>query len=123
MKCCAVLLGGAVSVAAHHSPVVFDRTKEVTLAGVVKEFRWTNPHSYIELSVKNEQGQAEDWAVEMNPPAQLVKAGWKSTTVKAGDPVTVTVHPLRTNEKVGQFVSITLPNGQKLTERPPAAGR
>jgi len=106
---------------AHHSPAVFDRTKEVKLVGVVKEFRWSNPHSYIELEVRNDKGEVDFWAVEMNPPSYLVKAGWKSTTIKAGDTVTVMINPLRTSEKSGKFVSITLPGGKVLTENPPAA--
>jgi len=106
---------------AHHSPVVFDRTKEVKLVGAVKEFRWSNPHSFIELDVKNEKGVTETWAVEMNPTSYLVKAGWTSKTVKPGDVITVLVNPLRTNETVGKFVSITLADGKKLTENPPSA--
>jgi hypothetical protein len=113
----ALLLCMTGSALAHHSPAVFDRTKQLKLAGVVKEFRWNNPHSWIELSVRNEKGELEAWSVEMGPPTYLVKAGWKSTTIKPGDEVTVQVHPLRTNEKVGQFVSITLASGQVLTER------
>jgi hypothetical protein len=111
------------SAAAHHSPVVFDRTKEVKLAGSVKEFRWSNPHSFIELDVRNEAGGMDTWAVEMNPPSYLVKAGWTSKTVKPGDVVTVMVNPLRTNEKAGKFVSITLADGQVLTENPPSSAK
>jgi hypothetical protein len=112
-----LLLAIAGSAIAHHSPAVFDRTKQLKLSGVVREFRWNNPHSWIELNVRNEKGEVEAWSVEMGPPTYLVKAGWKSTTIKPGDEVTVQVHPLRTNEKVGQFVSITLASGQVLTER------
>ena len=112
-----------VSAAAHHSPVVFDRTKEVKLAGSVKEFRWSNPHCFIELDVRNEAGGVDAWAVEMNPPSYLVKAGWTSKTVKPGDTVTIMVNPLRTNEKAGKFVSITLADGQVLTENPPGAAK
>lgn len=115
-----VILLATVSMA-HHSPVVFDRTREVKLVGTVKEFRWSNPHSFIELDVRNEKGEIEGWAVEMNPTSYLVKAGWTSKTVKPGDTVTVMVNPLRTNEKVGKFVSILLPDGKKLTENPPSA--
>jgi hypothetical protein len=111
------------SAAAHHSPVVFDRTKEVKLAGSVKEFRWSNPHSFIELDVRNEAGGMDTWAVEMNPPSYLVKAGWTSKTVKPGDVVTIMVNPLRTNEKAGKFVSITLADGQVLTENPPSSAK
>lgn len=121
LLCFMALTMAAATVAAHHSPAVFDRTKEVKLAGTVKEFRWSNPHSFIELEVRNEKGETETWAVEMNPPSYLVKAGWKSTTVKAGDPVTIMINPLRTNEKVGKFVSITLASGQVLLENAPAS--
>ena len=118
---CMVAVFFAASVLAHHSPAVFDRTKEVKLVGAVKEFRWSNPHSFIELDVRNEKGEMEAWAVEMNPPSYLVKAGWKSSTVKPGDMVTVVVNPLRTNEKVGKFVSITLSSGQLLADAPSPA--
>ena len=114
-----ILLWMTSLVTAHHSPAVFDRTKEIKLVGVVKEFKWSNPHSWIELDVRNEKGVVETWGVEMNPPSYLIKAGWKLTSIKAGDAVTVMVHPLRNGEKGGQFRSITLPNGQVLGERDP----
>jgi Family of unknown function (DUF6152) len=114
-----ILLWIAGSVTAHHSPAVFDRTKEIKLIGVVKEFKWSNPHSWIELEVRNDKGVVETWGVEMNPPSYLIKAGWKRTSIKAGDEVTIMVHPLRNGEKGGQFRSITLPNGQVLGERDP----
>jgi hypothetical protein len=59
----------------------------------------------------------------MNPPSYLVKAGWTSKTVKAGDMVTIMVNPLRTNEKVGKLISITLAGGQVLTENAPSTAR
>jgi hypothetical protein len=105
------------AILAHHSPVVFDRTKEVKLVGVVKEFKWTNPHSWIEINVRNDNGEVEAWSVEMTSPNQLVKAGWRSTTVKNGDEITVVVHPLRSGENVGQFVSVTMGDGKVLTDR------
>jgi len=113
----------SASALGHHSPAVFDRTKEVKLVGSVKEFRWSNPHSFIELDVKNDKGETETWAIEMNPPSYLVKAGWKSSTIKPGETVTVMINPLRTPEKVGKFVSITLSTGQVLGENPPPAGK
>jgi hypothetical protein len=117
----ALLIGS--SALAHHSPAVFDRTKEVKLVGSVKEFRWSNPHSFIELDVKNDKGETETWAIEMDPPSYLVKAGWKSSTIKPGEMVTIRINPLRTPEKVGKFVSITLPTGQVLGEAPTQAGK
>jgi hypothetical protein len=99
---------------AHHAPAIIDRTKEVKLVGVVKEFRWANPQSYIGLNVRDEKGTTATWDLEMNPVTYLVKAGWTSKTIKGGDAVTVMINPLRTTETVGKFVSITLPDGKVL---------
>jgi Family of unknown function (DUF6152) len=108
-----VVLGNTVAFA-HHSPIVFDRTKKVTLTGTVTEFRWGNPHSWIHLDVKDENGVVGNWGVEMNPANNLVREGWRSSTLKPGDKVAIVVHPLRNNEKGGQFLSITLPDGTVL---------
>jgi len=105
------------SVVAHHSPVMFDRGKKQTLTGTVKEFSWTNPHASIQLEVRNAQGAAEVWGVEMNSPNNLVKQGWKSTLLKSGDKVSVVINPLRTGEHGGAFVSIKLADGRVLGDK------
>jgi hypothetical protein len=104
---------------AHHSMAGFDRTKPVTLVGTVKQFKWANPHSWIELEIQNAKGQAEIWNIEMTAPAQLIRAGWKSNSIKPGDKVTIVAYPQQSGEPGGLFGSITLPNGETLTERPP----
>ncbi|HEX7081447.1 MAG TPA: DUF6152 family protein [Gammaproteobacteria bacterium] len=115
----AALLPAALSAAAvaHHSPAVFDQSKEITVAGVVREFHWGNPHSWIHLDVAGDDGTVERWSVEMDPASHLARRGWRSTTVKPGDEVSVVVHPLRNNEKGGQYVSITLPGGAVMDAR------
>jgi hypothetical protein len=112
----ALLLAG--SALAHHSPIVFDRTKKVTIVGVVTEFKWSSPHAWIHLDVADAQGKIANWSVEMNPASLLARAGWKSTTIKPGDKVSIVVYPLRNDEKGGQYISITLPDGRVLGERP-----
>jgi hypothetical protein len=103
---------------AHHSAAGIDRTKTVTLVGTVKEFGWRNPHSYMEIDVPAETGGATvTWKVEMTSPAFLIRAGWKSTTLKPGDKVTVKVFPLRDGDPGGLFQSVTLASGEILTER------
>ena len=102
--------------AAHHSPVMFDMAKTQTLEGTVVEFAWTNPHSSIQLDVQTPAG-VERWGVEMGSPNSMVKAGWKSNIIKAGDKVTVAVHPLKSGEHGGIFMNITLPDGRKLGGR------
>jgi Family of unknown function (DUF6152) len=112
----------SVTAAAHHSPAVFDQSKEIEIEGVVTQFKWANPHSWIHLDVTNADGVVEHWSVEMNPPTYLVRGGWKSNTIGPGDRVSVVVHPLRTDEKSGQYVSITLPDGRVLGEQPAVLG-
>jgi len=118
-----VLAAGAA--VAHHSFAMFDRDKEVVLAGTVREFQWTNPHAFIEVDVPDAQGKVEKWSVEMNSPNNLTRQGWKSTLLKPGDKVTVTLSPLRDGKKGGLFVAVTLPDGKVMKDptnrqRPPA---
>jgi hypothetical protein len=115
---CALVLLVAGVAQAHHSAAGIDRTKSVELVGTVKQFGWTNPHSWMEVDVPDQKGSTVTWKVEMTSPAYLVRAGWKSTTVKPGDEVKVSVRPLRDGTPGGLFVSITLADGRTLTERP-----
>lgn len=99
---------------AHHSGAMFDITKEVKISGTIQEFNWTNPHSNFKVKVVNSLGNEEIWAVEMNSPNNLVREGWKRTTLKIGDKVTVTVRPLRDGTPGGQYVSVILADGRYL---------
>jgi Family of unknown function (DUF6152) len=117
-----VVLASVVPVAAHHSPAAFDRTKEVKLVGTVKEFRWQNPHTWIEVIVPDEKGKDVLWGVELTSPTYLIRAGWKSNIIKPGDKVTVVVNPVRSGEPSGIFRSLTLADGRVLTERPARLG-
>ena len=119
----AVLTLVTAPVLAHHSPAAFDRTKQVKLVGTVKEFRWQNPHTWIEVIVKDEKtGQDVVWGVELTSPTYLVRAGWKSNTIKPGDKVTVVGNPVRSGEPAAIFVSLTLADGRTLFERPARLG-
>ncbi|HEU4626736.1 MAG TPA: DUF6152 family protein [Steroidobacteraceae bacterium] len=108
------LLAFAAVASAHHSGAMFDREKEITITGTVTEFTWTNPHASFRVDVPNAEGKVESWAIEMNSPNNLVHAGWKRSTIKAGDKVTVKIHPLRDGRPGGLYVGITLPDGRYL---------
>ena len=107
------------SVYAHHSSVGVDRSKTVTVEGVVKQFKWGNPHSWIEMEVTKD-GKTELWNFEMLPPSYLIPAGWTRSTLKIGDKVKVTANGFIDGTPGGLFVSITLADGKTLTQR---AGR
>src|ERR1044071_834676 len=90
-----VLIAAGTGVQAHHSFAMFDQSKDVTLKGTVTEFQWTNPHAFIHIEVPGKAGGKDLWQVELNSPNNLKRQGWKSTSVKAGDAVTLMIKPLR----------------------------
>ena len=104
----------AIPALAHHSFAMFDAEKKVTLDGTVKEFQWTNPHSWILLTVSEAQGKAEQWAIEMGGPSGLARQGWVPKTLTPGMKVQAVIHPLRDGTPGGQFMAVTLPDGTQL---------
>src|SRR5512144_17195 len=93
--CSAIVMLVAVPTLAHHSAAGVDQTRTVTIVGILKEFKWANRHSWMDINVTDDKGETQLWSVEMTAPAYLARAGWKSTTVKPGDKVTVMVRPMR----------------------------
>jgi hypothetical protein len=106
----------------HHSGAMFDGEKVITITGKVTEFSWTNPHASFRVDVPNTEGKLESWAIEMNSPNNLVHEGWKRTSIKAGDKVTVKINPLRDGRPGGRYIGITLSDGKYLgSDTTPAA--
>ena len=95
-----VLLMG-VPAAAHHGTGTYDSSKSVTLTGVVTEFAFTNPHAALFFDVTDAAGKTVNWAIEMNSPGVLRRAGWTKATFKAGDRITITVRPAKAGTPVG----------------------
>lgn len=108
-----LFMGGAGLGLAHHSYSAFDMGGEKTVTGIVKKFDYTNPHSWIWLDVKNEQGEVETWGFEGMSPNYLSRRGWSRTTLKPGDKVSITFHPLK-DGKGGSFVSGKKDSGETL---------
>jgi hypothetical protein len=115
-----VLLGVSHPAWVHHSGAMFDRTTTKVITGTVVEFTWTNPHASFKVEVTGASGQPEIWAIEMNSPNNLVREGWKRTSIKAGDKVSVTINPLRDGRPGGWYVSILLADGRRLGGTAPA---
>ena len=97
----------------HHSFSMFDNQKEVVLEGTIKEFQWTNPHTWTQVVVKDTSGKQVEWSIEGGSPNSLSRSGWKRTSIKAGDKATVTIHPLKDGSPGGSMVSISV-NGQRV---------
>ena len=115
-------LGLATSAYAHHSMNGFDRAKTITIKGTVKQFKWANPHSWLEVEVPNAKGGSDVWNLEMNPPSFLIRAGWKSTSVKPGDKIKFSARPFKNGDPGGIFVSVTLADGKVLAGSAPRGG-
>jgi hypothetical protein len=105
-------------VQAHHSFIMFDTSRQVTLEGTVTNFEWTNPHAYIEIDVPQEGGGVRHWSVEMGSTSILMKGGWKFSTLKKGDKVTVVLNPLKNGQPGGLLIQANLPDGRKLGNGP-----
>ena len=99
---------------AHHSTAEFDYTKQLTIHGTVKEVQWTNPHSYIQLLVDDSAGQKVEWSVEIGSPSLNVNLGWRKTSVKAGDEVTMLLSPARNGTPYGTLRVLTFADGRQL---------
>jgi hypothetical protein len=109
----------AVQAQAHHSFAMFDQEKTISVSGTVKEFEWTNPHAWIHLTaVDQTTGRPVDWSFEMGSVGQIASQGWKSDSIKPGDKITVTGHPLRDGSRGGQYRSVTLADGSSINQRP-----
>jgi len=107
----------ATPVLPHHAAAGIDNSKTVTVEGTVKQFKWGNPHSWLDLEVPNATRGVDLWILEMTSPAYLVRAGWKATTLKAGDKVKVVARPFKNGDPGGIFVSVTLPDGRTLSQQ------
>lgn len=116
-----VLSGGPVL--AHHSFAPYENTLQIKLAGVVSEFKWVNPHVYIEIDAADEKtGEKRHWLIEGASTSILNRAGWKFNMIKPGDRITVIVSPLRNGEPAALLKQITLADGRTFSNGA-AAGR
>ena len=111
----------AVPALAHHSFAMFDQTKVMTLEGTVHEFQWTNPHSFIELDVTS-GGRTQRWSIELNSPNNLTRQGWRRTSLKAGEHISVRIAPLRNGHPGGLFLDLRKPDGRVLDSGLPKNG-
>jgi hypothetical protein len=98
---------------AHHSSAAYDMEHPVNMKGVVTNMEWTNPHVFIYMDMKDDNGNVEQWRVEGNSPNMLVRSGWRREMIKTGDQLTVNGAPAKNGSKVMRLISLTLANGQK----------
>ncbi|MEO6379750.1 MAG: DUF6152 family protein [Caulobacteraceae bacterium] len=104
----ALLAGGAL---AHHSGAMFDRLKTVELKGVVKEYQYISPHAWIRLMVQDGRKPPVEWGIEGGGAGLMRNWGIIPQRLKAGDRISLRMHPLKDGRTGGALVDITLADG------------
>ena len=117
MKPTVLLMAAAALVAAspawsHHSHAMFDHSKAVTLEGTVTEFVFRNPHVFLYMDVKSENGETQNYWIEMSNIPNMIRRGIGQGTFKAGDKVSVNLYPLKDGRPGGSYVTITGADGR-----------
>ena len=111
-----ILLASGLPVLAHHSAAAeFDVNKSIELNGVVTKIEWTNPHAHIYMDVTDDSGKVANWNLELASPNVLIRNGWKRTSIKPGDMVSVTGTGAKESPNLGSASLITFPDGHKLS--------
>jgi hypothetical protein len=109
----AVTLAAASSAAHHSFAAEYDANNQMTVVGTITKVEWTNPHTWFFIDVKDAQGRIDNWAIEGGAPTVLYREGWKPTSLKAGDQVTVTLALAKDkSKKQGNAYQFKLPDGR-----------
>ena len=121
-----VLAAGAGPALAHHSFAMFDRSKQIDISGTVKDFQYTNPHSWVIVAVPGANGQSTEWGFESEGPSTLLRNGVKHSSILPGEKVTAHAFPMRDGRPAGSLISITKADGSVVNFRggngPPPPG-
>jgi len=115
LRIAALAILTAVAALAHHSfEAEFDSKKTVTLTGTVTKVDWMNPHIYIHLDAKDENGKPGSWDCEGGNPSSLMRLGWKRNTLKAGDQIVIEGYRAKDGSNTCNGKSVKLADGTKL---------
>jgi hypothetical protein len=80
---------------AHHGAAEYDNTKTISVQGTVTALKYVNPHVLIVFNVKDDKGEVVEWTAESQSPNLLSRRGWSRSTLKPGDQITITGHPVK----------------------------
>lgn len=98
---------------AHHSASMFDANKVIETSATVKELQWKAPHIWLQV-VTDDKGAKKEWSLEGGSPNTLSRSGWKPSTFKAGDVVTVRFNPMKDGSAAGMFIGARFSDGRTI---------
>ena len=107
-----ILAAGSAVVAHHAFSAEFDANRPLILSGAVTKTEWVNPHAWIFMDVKGDDGAVVNWAVEMGPPSALIRRGWNRESLQIGATIKVDGYGAKNNRNVINAIDITLPDGR-----------
>jgi hypothetical protein len=105
------LFANSAPVFGHHGNASYDFTKTITLKGTVTQWLWSNPHCLLKFDAKDDKGDVQHWVTEASSPVDMLRIGWSSNVVKAGDEITIDVMPSKSGVPVGRIRQVTLNDG------------
>jgi hypothetical protein len=109
------LASNAGSVSAHHSfAAEFDFQKPVTLKGAVVQWEMINPHGWITIDVRSDDGKTVRWMVETSNPNGLMRLGWTKRSLKPGDEITIDGYKAKDGSNTANAATVTLADGRKV---------
>lgn len=109
-------LGWLATAGAHHSASMFDPAKLIEVTGVVKEFQYTNPHSWLLVDVTSEDGSVTTWGFEAEGPSTLMRAGIRMSNLPPGTEITIRGNPMKDGRPAAAWVDATV-NGERINPR------
>jgi hypothetical protein len=113
--CAVMALAGSAS--AHHAFNMYQNDRYVALKGTVKSWVWKNPHAMIEFVAVDPDGKMDTWSVECSSPNIIGRKGWSMDSIRVGDKLDLTLHPMKDGSKYGLMVSVITPRGETLKDK------
>lgn len=119
LTACALLAAvmTAAPLSAHHSTAMFDDTKTITVTGVIKEFQYTNPHSWLIIEVTGADGKVTTWGFEAEGPTTLMRSGIRKSSLPVGSKITITGNPMKDGRQAAAWTVGTLEDGTEINPR------
>lgn len=116
LSACAIVLAASTAFA-HHSGAMFEEKKTITLEGVVKEFQYTNPHSWLLVNVTGKDGKVTTWGFEAEGPSTLQRAGIRPSDLPAGTRLTITGRPMKDGKPAAAWEYAIRADGKRFEPR------